>query len=95
MLQYIIRRLLWAVVMIVLVVAVVFCIFFVLPGGTGRARTSGECSSPVAVQMAGRNPRPKLVCSITKRLGLDQPVYVQFWRYIKNAATGDFGYSYH
>ena len=32
MLQYIIRRLLWASVMVVLVAAVVFVIFFVLPG---------------------------------------------------------------
>lgn len=94
MLQYIIRRLLWASVMIVLVVAVVFVIFFVLPGGTGK-QGSGKCSSPIAVQMAGRNPRPELRCAIEKRLGLDKPVYVQFARYIGNAATGDLGYSYH
>ena len=94
MLQYIIRRLLWAVVMLVLVTAVVFTIFFVLPGGAGKSQ-SGECTSPVAVKMAGRNPRPELVCNITKRLGLDQPVYVQFWRYVKGLPTGDLGYSYH
>jgi peptide/nickel transport system permease protein len=94
MFQYIVRRLLWAIVMLILVQAVVFTIFFVLPGGSGKSR-SGACTSPVAVQMAGRNPRPELVCNITKRLGLDQPVYVQFWRYIKKLATGDMGYSYH
>jgi peptide/nickel transport system permease protein len=92
MLQYIIRRLLWAVVMLVLVVAVVFTIFFVLPGGTGR-RVEGR-PSPVAVMMAGRNPRPALVRDIEHRLGLDQPLYVQFGKYIGNAAQLDFGYSY-
>src|SRR5918996_4375481 len=93
MLQYIIRRLLWAVVMLCLVVAVMFTIFFVLPGGTGR-REEGRLS-PVAVKMAGRNPRPDLVRDIERRLGLDKPVYVQFARYIANAAQLDFGYSYH
>jgi peptide/nickel transport system permease protein len=93
MLQYIIRRLLWSVVMLVLVMASVFLIFFVLPGGTGRAGPGG--ASPVAVMMAGRNPRPELVRNIEKRLGLDQPVYVQFGRYLGNAIQGDLGYSYH
>lgn len=95
MTQYIIRRLLWAVVMIMLVIALVFSIFFVLPGGSGR-NLSGRCSSPVAIQMAGRNPRPELRCAITERLGLDKPIYVQFGRYVKNIFLHfDFGYSYH
>lgn len=93
MIQYIIRRLLWAVVMVLLVTMVVFLIFFVLPGGTGRRGPGG--ASPVAVQMAGRNPRPELVKNIERRLGLDKPVYVQYWRYISKAARGDLGYSYH
>jgi peptide/nickel transport system permease protein len=93
MLQYIIRRLLWAVVMLCLVVAVIFTIFFVLPGGTAR-REEGRLS-PVAVMMAGRNPRPELVRDIERRLGLDRPIYVQFARYIGNAAQLDFGFSYH
>lgn len=94
MFQYIVRRLLWSLVMVILVTAVVFVIFFVLPGGTGKNR-DGKCTSPVAVQMAGRNPRPALVCNIVKRLGLDKPVYVQFGRYVGNAFQGDLGYSYH
>lgn len=93
MLQYIIRRLLWAAVMLCLVVAVIFTIFFVLPGGTAR-REEGRLS-PVAVMMAGRNPRPELVRHIEERLGLNEPVYVQFGRYIANAAQLDFGFSYH
>lgn len=27
-------------------------------------------------------------------LGLDQPMLVQFWRFLQSVATGDFGYSY-
>ncbi|MBE3074112.1 MAG: ABC transporter permease, partial [Actinobacteria bacterium] len=92
MLQYVIRRLLWSFVMIILVAAVVFLIFFVLPGGTGR-KEDGR-ASPVAVMMAGRNPRLALVKNIEERLGLDKPVYVQFGRYVWNALHGDLGYSY-
>lgn len=96
MFQYIVRRLIWAVVMTLLVVAVVFFIFFILPGGTGKRLDSNRCgSSPIAVMMAGRNPRPELVCNIEKRLGLDKPVYVQFGRYVNNLVQGDLGYSYH
>ncbi|CAN5711573.1 ABC transporter permease [soil metagenome] len=93
MLQYIIRRMLWSVVMLILVMASVFLIFFVLPGGTGRSGPGG--ASPVAVMMAGRNPRPELVRNIENRLGLNEPVYVQFGRYLGNAIQGDLGYSYH
>lgn len=92
MLQYMIRRLLWSFVMVVLVVMVVFLIFFVLPGGTGR-QEDGR-ASPVAIMMAGRNPRPELVKNIEERLGLNKPVYVQFGKYVWNALQGDLGYSY-
>jgi peptide/nickel transport system permease protein len=96
MFQYIVRRLIWAVIMTLLVVSTVFVIFFVLPGGSGRnIDGAGRCSSPIAVQMAGRNPRPELVCNIVKRLGLDKPVYVQYGRYVGNLLQGDMGYSYH
>ena len=78
--------------MLCLVVAVIFTIFFVLPGGTARSEEGR--SSPVAVMMAGRNPRPDLVRDIEERLGLDKPVYVQFARYLGNAAQLDFGFSF-
>lgn len=92
MLRYVIRRLLWAFVMIVMVIAFVFAIFFVLPGGQGR-REDGR-ASPVAVLMAGRNPRPDLVADIEHRLGLDRPVHIQFGLYLGRALKGDLGYSY-
>src|SRR5918998_192693 len=92
MLQYVIRRLLWAVLSLVLVIATVFVIFFILPGGAGGTSASGERT--VAIMFAGKNPRPAQVEAVSKRLGLDQPVYVQFGRYVGNAFQGDLGYSY-
>ena len=90
MLQYIIRRLMWSIVMLTLVVASVFVIFFVI--GAGGKTPSGQ--SAVAIQFAGKNPRPAIVEQVTKRLGLDQPVHVQFGKYVLNAMQGDLGYSY-
>jgi peptide/nickel transport system permease protein len=92
MVQYIIRRILWACVMLVSVVALVFVIFFVLPGGAGRAE-KGEYP-PVAVRIAGKQPTPATIEAIIDRLGLDKPIPVQFATYLGNALQGDLGYSY-
>src|SRR4028118_550351 len=92
MVQYVVRRVLWSVVMLVLVIASVFVIFFMLPGGAGGRTDDGQ--SLLAIKFAGKNPRPEIVKQVENRLGLDQPVYVQFGRYVGNAFTGDLGYSY-
>ncbi|MFN2389170.1 MAG: ABC transporter permease [Actinomycetota bacterium] len=92
MLQYVIRRLLWSAVMMLLVVSLVFAIFFVLPGGAGRKGAGGY--SFVAVSMGGRRPSPQQLESITQRFGLDKPLYVQYGLYISRAVRGDFGHSY-
>ena len=49
--------------------------------------------SPIRV-LAGRdNPNPKQVEYLTKYYGLDQPIHVQFVRYLGNLLKGDFGRS--
>jgi peptide/nickel transport system permease protein len=92
MTQYIIRRLLWSVLIVILVVALIFSVYFVLPGGAGRKGPGGH--SPVAVQMAGKNPTEAVINDVEERFGLDQPVHVQFLKYIGNMFQGDLGYSY-
>lgn len=92
MFQYVMRRLLWSIVMLILVIASVFLIFFVLPGGAGGDAPGGH--SKVAILFAGKNPRPELVEQVEKRLGLDRPVYVQFGRYVGHALVGDLGTSF-
>jgi peptide/nickel transport system permease protein len=92
-LQYVIRRILWAFVMLAVVVGIVFVIFFVLPGGAGS--TSGNSKyPPVAVRMAGKNPTPEKIEGVVHRLNLDQPTYIQFAKYLGNAVQGDLGYSF-
>ena len=81
--RYIIRRLLWVIVLLIVVSAVTFIIFYVLP------------SADPAVLRAGRSPNPALIASIRHNLGLNKPIYVQYWRYMKNVVLHfNFGYSY-
>jgi peptide/nickel transport system permease protein len=81
--RYIIRRLLWVFVLLIVVSAVTFLIFYELP------------SADPAVLRAGRAPNPQLIAQIRHTLGLDKPVYVQYWRYMKAVVLHfDFGYSF-
>lgn len=81
--RYIIRRLLWVIVLLLVVTAVTFLIFYALP------------SADPAVIRAGRSPNPQLIAQIRHTLGLDKPIYVQYWRYMKSVVLHfDFGYSY-
>lgn len=96
MFQYFIRRLLWAIVMLLLVVSVVFAIFFLVPGGAGRKGPEGV--SPVAVAFAGKQPTPELLKEIEETMGLDDPLYIQYGRYIGNLVQfwqpDSLGFSY-
>jgi peptide/nickel transport system permease protein len=81
--RYIIRRLLWVIVLLIVVSAVTFLIFYELP------------SADPAVIRAGKSPNPQLIAQIRHTLGLDKPVYVQYWRYMKGVVFhANFGYSY-
>lgn len=83
MVRYIIRRVLWVIVLLLIVSFVTFVIFYLFP------------SADPATLRAGRSPNPQLIAQIRHNLGLDQPFYVQYWRYIKNVVLHfDFGYSY-
>src|SRR2546421_11246629 len=83
MVRYIIRRLLWVIVLLFLVSFVTFVIFYTLPS-----------ADPAALR-AGRQPNPDLVRTIRHELGLDRPWPVQYWLYMKKIVLHfDFGYSY-
>src|ERR671935_823545 len=83
MLRYIVRRVLWGIAMLFIVSAVIFVIFYVFP------------SADPAELRAGRNASPAQVETIRHALGLDRPVYVQYWDYMKGIMLHfDFGYSY-
>ena len=70
MIRYIIRRLLWAVVLFIAVTVVTYIIFFIIPADPARA-------------VAGRNPTPAMIQNARHYLGIDKPVYVQYYRFLK------------
>jgi peptide/nickel transport system permease protein len=83
MVRYIIRRLLWVVVLLFLVSFLTFLIFYTLP------------SADPALLRAGRQPNPELVEQIRQNLGLDNPWYQQYFDYMKDLVLHfDLGYSY-
>ena len=83
MIKYIIRRLLWVIVLLFLVSMLTFVIFYLLP------------SADPALLRAGHAPNPQVVAAIRHHLGLDKPWYVQYYRYMKALVLHfDFGYSY-
>jgi peptide/nickel transport system permease protein len=83
MLTYIVRRLLWAVLLLLVISFLTFVIFYLLP------------SADPATLRAGRQPTPERIAAIKEQLGLDKPFFVQYWYYIRDLILHfDFGYSY-
>jgi peptide/nickel transport system permease protein len=81
---YIIRRLLWGVALLILVCALTFVIFRVLP------------TAEPAKLRAGRIQNPKIIAAIRRDLGLDKSLPAQFWIYMKGILLHfNLGYSYY
>src|SRR5277367_919829 len=84
MTTYIIRRILWGIALLIVVCAMTFVLFRVFPTG-----------NPAALR-AGRSPTPRLIHEIERVLGLNKPLIVQFWDYLKNVFLHfNLGYSYY
>ncbi|WP_035797854.1 ABC transporter permease [Kitasatospora mediocidica] len=82
MLAYIIRRTLAALVLLLVVSAVTFGIFFLLP------RLAGETTDQLAAQYIGKNPTPDAIIAVKRNLGFDQPLYIQYGRFLKTLVAG-------
>jgi peptide/nickel transport system permease protein len=83
MITFIVRRLLATVLLLVVVSAITFAIFFLLP------RLAGQNTYQLAAQYVGRNPIPSQVHDIEVKLGLNQPIQVQFGRFLKGIVAGE------
>ena len=84
MTTYVIRRILWGLLMLIIVCALTFVLFRILPTGNP------------AVLRAGRDPQPKLIKEIEVTLGLNKSLATQFWDYLKEVFLHfNFGYSYY
>jgi peptide/nickel transport system permease protein len=81
MLLYIVRRIIFGVFVLLGTSLITFSIAFVVPGDP-------------AVAMAGAKADPQTLSMIRSQLGLDQPLYIQYLRYLERAVRGDLGRSY-
>lgn len=84
MIRYAIRRVLWGVVLLLAVSALTFVLFDILPSG-----------EPARLR-AGRAATAKSIAHIRHELGLDKPLYTQFFDYMKGIVLHfDLGYSFY
>ncbi len=79
---YVARRLGAIVALTFGITILVFLIIRLIPG------------DPAIVMLGTNAGDPTLVARLHQQLGLDQPIQVQYFRWIGNVLRGDFGYSY-
>src|SRR5919201_4213664 len=79
--RYIVRRLLWMVLVLLIVTGLTYTIFYLMP------------PTDPAVAFAGKNPTPEQIDAVRHLFGLDKPVYVQYGLFLKHTFLGDqFGW---
>ena len=83
MLKFIVRRLLQAIPTLLGISIVVFLMVHLAPG------------DPVLVMLGSQEQAvtPERIAELRKAWGFDDPLYVQYWRFLKNALRGDLGHS--
>ena len=82
MITFIIRRLIATVFLLVVVSMITFAIFFLVP------RLAGQNTYQLAAQYVGRNPHPAGGAAVEVKLGLNAPLYVQYWHFLKGIVVG-------
>jgi peptide/nickel transport system permease protein len=80
MIQYILKRLTMLIPVLLGVTVVSFALLHVVPGDP-------------AVLLAGEDANPEFIEAVRKEYGFDQPLYIQYFRFVSNAVQGDFGIS--
>ncbi|GAB3582172.1 ABC transporter permease [Amycolatopsis endophytica] len=80
MLRFVIRRLLQAIPTLLVLSILVFAWLRLLPGGPATA-------------LLGDKATPEKIASLNSVLGLDQPIPVQYFKFLGRVVTGDFGAS--
>ena len=81
MIGYFLRRLVQSLLILLGVSIITFVLLYWLPADPVR-------------QIAGRSATAQTVENIRQQLGLDQPLWVQYWRYLTGLVQGDLGRSY-
>src|SRR5918999_4478003 len=80
MLRFVVRRLMLLVPILIGLSILVFLWLRALPGGPAEA-------------LLGERATAETIAQIERQYGLDEPVYEQYWSYVKTVAKFDFGVS--
>ncbi|MEM2703499.1 MAG: ABC transporter permease [Candidatus Bathyarchaeia archaeon] len=81
--NYIIKRLLICIPTFLVSSVIIFSLMHIAPG------------DPIEIMFRGTRPtNPKIIELLRERLGLDKPLYVQYFIWLLNFFKGDLGYSY-
>src|SRR5215213_2681534 len=80
MLRFVVRRLLLLVPILLGLSILVFLWIRNLPGGPAQA-------------LLGERATPATIAQIERQYGLDKPLPVQYWRYLRTSLRGEFGES--
>ncbi|WP_410647663.1 ABC transporter permease [Amycolatopsis sp. cmx-4-54] len=80
MLRFLVRRLLQAIPTLLILSILIFAWLRSLPGGPAGA-------------LLGDKATPEKIADLNKLLGLDDPIFVQYFKFLGRAITGDFGNS--
>jgi len=78
---YLVRRLLESALILIGITLVTFILLYLVPADPAR-------------QIAGRSATAETVQNIRDQLGLNDPFFVQYWRYLTSLLQGDMGRSY-
>jgi len=81
MLYFIIRRILQIIPVIIGVTLILFTLMYIIPEDPAKL-------------ILEKGATPEALQNLREKMGIDKPVYVQYWRYIKKLAKGDLGTSY-
>jgi peptide/nickel transport system permease protein len=81
MIRFILRRLASGVVLIVVISALAFTLLY-------------ANSENIARRILGQNATPELVARKTEELGLNRPLWLQYFDWLSNAVQGQFGRSW-
>jgi len=76
MLRFLTRRVLGAIVILLLISLVTYLLFFVLPANPAQLACGKNCSDPT------------LVNQIKERMGLNQPILEQYWNFMRGIFAG-------
>jgi peptide/nickel transport system permease protein len=82
MMRFLAIRLTAAVPVVIAVLVVSFLLLHIVPG------------DPITALVGDYPAPPDYVARIRHEFGLDEPLIVQFWRYVVSLAHGDFGFSF-